>query len=474
MSRDTQPTQSTRTGARVVVAAREADAEPDPTEIRALARAAGHDVVGEITQQRRADPTYGLGRGKAEDLMRRVADLDADLVVYDGELTPGQTFSLGELLPPGTRVIDRTRLVLDLFAEGADSRVAALQVELARLRYEKPRLAEGIAREVADENRFHDEGDKRVLDVERRIEAIERSLEEITDDRAARREQRRENGFDLVAIAGYTNAGKSTLLHRLADELDLEAAAAETGAATDSAADLTATASVADQLFETLETMTRRATIGDRRTLLTDTVGFVDALPHRSVKSFTATLDAVRNADLVLLAVDATDDPEAFTRKLRVSIEAIADTDGPILPVLNKIDEVDAATLQARIETVAEVRASLASDQPAECGGDTEPTGDARTDPVPAADALRDPVPISAIQGSGVELLESAIVDELPTARTTLDLPNTGATQSLLAWAYDHGDVDSVAYDGDRVRVEFAGNPSVVETMERKAAALVD
>ncbi|MFB6234571.1 MAG: GTPase HflX [Halopenitus sp.] len=482
MSRDTQQSQSTRTGTTAVVAARDDAETPDTTEIRGLARAAGHHVVGEVTQQRAADPTYGLGRGKAETLMREVADLDVDVVVYDGELTPGQTFSLGELLPPGTGVIDRTRLVLDLFSEGANSRAAALQVELARLRYEKPRLAEGIARDVADENRFHDEGDKRVLDVERRIEAIERTLAEISDDRAARREQRRDDGFDLVAVAGYTNAGKSTLLHRLADDLSLDSIGADAnvdvasaaGAPSSSHSDIDETVSVADQLFETLETTTRRATIADRRTLLTDTVGFVDALPHRSVKSFTATLDTVRNADVVLLVADATDDLEAFRSKLRVSIEAIGEPSGPVVPVLNKVDQVDVSTLQERVDAVAELRASPGADT-GETVDPSEATGDEETTIAsPAADALREPVPISAIEGDGVEQLEAAVVEALPTARTTLLLPNSGETQSLLAWAYDHGEVEQVAYESDRVRVEFAGNPSVVATAERKASSLTE
>jgi len=489
MSRDEHPTRTTRTGTRVVVAARETDAQPDTTEIRGLARAAGHEVVGEVTQQRAADPTYGLGRGKAEALMRRVADRDADAVVYDGELTPGQTFSLGELLPPGTDVIDRTRLVLDLFAEGASSRVATLQVELARLRYEKPRLAEGIARDVADETRFHDEGDKRVLDVERRIDSIRRELAEISDDRAARREQRRAAGFDLVAIAGYTNAGKSTLLNRLADDLELDSAAGESNATTarptddtdsDTAdgsgvetdagtdPDIESTVTVANRLFETLDTTTRRATVDGRRLLVTDTVGFVDELPHRSVESFAATLDSVRNADVVLLVVDATDDPSAFRRKLRTSLDAIDDPDGAIVPVLNKVDRVERTAIERRAEAVTELRSSPSGDD-----GRGDDGGDRSGTPSRASlGALRDPVPVSAIEGDGVDALTEALVDELPTARTTLNLPNSGATQSVLAWAYDRGDVEAVDYEGDRVRIAFAGAPSVVDALERKATGV--
>jgi len=496
MTRDENRSQLTdprRTEHQAVVAARDADDQPDTTEIRGLARAAGYEVVDAVTQQRAADPTYGLGRGKAEKLMRRVAETDADAVVYDGELTPGQTFSLGELLPPGTDVLDRTRLVLDLFAEGADSRAASLQVELARLTYEKPRLAESIARDVADETRFNDEGDKRVLDVERRIETIERELAEITDDRAARRAQRREEGFDLVALAGYTNAGKSTLLHRLADDLDVGSATAgsapgdpdpgsDAAAAPSSSphADVDATASVANRLFETLDTTTRRATVGGRRLLVTDTVGFIDDLPHRGVESFAATLDSVRNADVVLLAVDVTDEPAAFGRKIRTALDAIASPDGPVVPVLTKVDRADPATVANRTGTVSELRTAEGAgagdpDSDAAVDPDAKPdpdAGDERPVANAARDALREPVPVSAVAGEGVDALEATVRDVLPTERVTLDLPNTGATQSLLAWAYDHGDVEEVAYEGDRVRVAFAGNPSVVETATRKAARI--
>ena len=204
-----------------VVVARAEDERPDTAEIRELAAAAGYAVADELVQRRREDPTYGVGRGKAEELARLVATTDVDAVIYDGSLSPGQTFSLGDLLPVGTAVVDRPRLVFELFADATDSRAADLQLELARLRYELPRLREAVARDP-DGVRLRPEGDGRVADVERRIESAERALDGVVDDRAARRAERRDAGFDLVALAGYTNAGKSTLLHRLADDLSIE------------------------------------------------------------------------------------------------------------------------------------------------------------------------------------------------------------------------------------------------------------
>lgn len=433
-----------------LIAARAADEQPDTTEISALAEAAGYEVVGEVTQRRAEDRTYNLGRGKAEELMRRAAETEPDAVVYDGELTPGQTFSLRELLPDGIDVIDRTRLVLDLFAEGAGSRAATLQVELARLRYLKPRVREEIARDYAAEIRYHNEDDRRVLDLERRIEDLERALEDITEVRSERRATRRNEGFDLVALAGYTNAGKSTLLRRLADDLTVPEPESDHG-------DLDVPAAVEDRLFKTLDTTTRRATVNGRRVLLTDTVGFVEDLPHESVRSFRATIDAARDADAILLVVDASDDPDVLAEKTCVSLDAIDEPRGSLLPVLNKVDLLDDTAVDERCtvvhETVQRWIRSLAQND------DTSESIDASN-----------PVTVSATEATGVDDLRARVYDALPTRETTIDLPNCGGAQALLSWAYDHGDVTDLSYvdGGERFQFDFAARPDVVAEAERK------
>ena len=458
---DTDPAPRDAHGRRAVIAARDRDATPDTTEIRGLAVATGYTVVGEITQRRREDPTYGLGRGAAEDLMRLVAERDADAVIYDGELSPGQTYSLGELLPAGVAVIDRPRLVMERFADAADSRAADRQLELARLRYELPRLREAIARDHTEEVRLRPEGDSRVLDAERRIESAERALDDITDDRAARRTRRREAGFDLVAVAGYTNAGKSRLCRRLADDVDGEIGSRATGPEVSSGRDapseathddLDSTLATGDRLFETLSATTHEATMDGRRTLVTDTVGFVDDLPHDAIRSFRATIDAVREADCVLLVVDASDEPSAIRRALHTSLSAIEGTNGPVVPVLNKVDRVGVAALETVVETFETVVDEL------------------RSDDLPVADSLRPPIPTSARDGTGVGDLTAAVADALPTATATVEAPNSGETESTLSWAYDRGVIADVTYavDGDGVTVELAGRPSVVEEATRR------
>ena len=471
MSRDEKSDDETRDGTdndrhrphrpdagRALIAARDADVRPETDEIRGLARSAGYEVVGEVTQRRREDPTYGLGRGKAEELMRRASIEDVDAVIYDGELSPGQTASLSDLLPDGVEPIDRTRLVLDLFAEGAGSRAAELQVELARLEYLKPRLRELIARDYATDLRYHNEDDRRVLDVERRIDDARRALSEVTEARSERREQRRRAGFDAVTLAGYTNAGKSTLLRRLADDVDgPETDVDGSGTRADGPrthADVDESVSAADRPFETLDVTTRRATLGGRRTLVTDTVGFVDALPHRSVRSFRATIESIRDADAVLLVVDAADDPETVGDRVRTTLSAVEETAGPVVPVLNKVDLLDGRELRARREALADAAADLNADGHA------------------VAEALEPAVPASALTGAGIDAVREALRSALPTEATTLRLPNSGEAQSLLSWAHDSGEVRDVTYAPDGVTVAFAGRPSVVAEAERRAADL--
>lgn len=439
-----------RDGVPALVAARADDERPDTAEITALAAAAGYDVVGTVTQQRREDPTYGLGRGRAEDLMRLAAETGAEAVVYDGSLSPGQTFSLGDLLPRGVAVLDRPRLVLERSADAADSGAAELQLELARLRYELPRLRETVARDTDGDARLRPEGDGPVRDLERRIDAIETDLDGLVDDRAGRRRQRRESGFDLVAVVGYANAGKSRLCRRLADDVDdpesPDGAAGHDGATDDGGSSL----AVGNRLFETVTTTTRRATMDGRPTVVTDTVGFVDGIPHDAIRSFRATLAEARDADCVLLVVDASDEPAALRRKLRASLSAIRDADAPVLPVLNKTDRLDDAALEGRVGAYEAAVDELAAED------------------VPVVGALRAPIAVSGRDGAGLSSLRAAIVDVLPTATATVEAANGGETQAALSWAYDRGVVADVAYAGDAVRVDLAGRPAVVDEARRR------
>jgi GTP-binding protein HflX len=430
-------------GGEAIVATRDADTTPDTTEIRRLCEAAGCDVIGEVTQRRTEDLRYNLGEGKARELADAAAARDAGVVVFDGALTPGQYADLLELLPPGTTLVDRYRLVLDIFVRGAGSVAARTQARLATLRYELPRV-ERIEGESALNRAFFEKGSP-VLDAKRRIGSLEAKLGEITDAAADRRRQRREEGFDLVALAGYTNAGKSTLLRRLADDLAVDSGSDGDDTAGGAHPDLAETATTEDRLFETLETTTRRATLGGRRVLLTDTVGLVGDLPHDLVRSFSATLEEVAAGDVVLAVVDATAEEAVLRRRLETTVGVLAgDASGPVIPVVSKVDCLDGAEREAAVAVVADVLA--------DAGVDT-----------------RDPVCVSALDGDGVDGLREAVLAALPAAEAVFTLPNDGAAQAFVSWLHDRGD-PAVTYGVETVEVHFSGKPAVVAEAERRAA----
>ena len=409
-----------------ILAKRVTAGEPDTTEIRQLTEAAGATVLGEVTQRRVEDTATDLGAGKVQELARLVQETGADTVVVDGELTPQQTVNLED--ETGVRVIDRHRLVLEIFARQARSRRAQLQVELARLRYQLPRV-----RERTDEGALNrrTESGTRYYDLLDRIDELERKLDDLPPvDREF--EQRREQGFDIVAIAGYTNAGKSTLLRRLADDMDLDAETHD---------DIEQSATVGDRLFETLEATTRRATIDGRKTLLTDTVGFLDELPHWLVESFRGTLSAVDAADAVVLVVDAAQPVSEVRRKLDTVRDTFDESHPPVVPVLNKADRVEVDQLADRAAVVEDI--------------------------------VGEPVAISAMEGAGLETLEARIVATLPDIdRAELTVPLTDEGMSTLSWLHDEAVAVDVEYVSNAATARVSARPDTIERARARVESL--
>ncbi|WP_276302399.1 GTPase HflX [Halorussus lipolyticus] len=423
-----------------VVAKRTADEDtPDTEEIRRLAEAGGHEVVAEVTQTRTEDSSLQFGRGKAEELAETVEATGASRVVFDNDLTPTQTVELADLCPDGTEIVDRHRLVLDIFEEQVGSKRAKLQVERAKLAWNLPRIREDTDEQAMNKRT---ESGTRYYDVLDRIDELDRQLADLGDDAEDRRERRCEEGFEFVALAGYTNAGKSTLLHRLADELDYETREADH-------ADLDATAEIEDRLFKTLDTTTRRATIDGRRTLVTDTVGFVSDLPHDLVASFHGTLSETESADCVALVADASDSPPELREKLTTSFDLLDDAEGEVVVVLNKADRLTDADLGEREEVVAEVSAET------------------------SVDLSGDPVAVSAEDGTNLDALRERIGDALAERREVeLALPNDDAAMSVVSWLYDRASVSDVTYRDDEVTVAFTAKESIVEQARGKAESL--
>jgi GTPase len=301
--------------------------EPELGELRELLRTAGVAVVGEMTQRRPApDPDRYLGKGKLEELKQAVKDADANLVACDDELLPRQERNLEQAV--GVPVIDRTAIILDIFADHAHSAEGMLQVELAQLEYNLARmrglwthlerLGAGIGTRGPGESQI--ETDRRLA--RDRIAALKRRLADQHGTRQIMRRERDRAALPTVALAGYTNAGKSTLLNAI------------TGA----------DVGVRDRLFHTLDPTTRSFEISGRTYLLTDTVGFIRKLPHQLVDAFGATLQEALEANLLLHVVDASAPEEDLHEMLRAVdsvLEEIGAGDRTRLLVLNKIDLVD-------------------------------------------------------------------------------------------------------------------------------------
>jgi GTP-binding protein HflX len=423
-----------------IIAKRVEEGDPETAEIRDLVRAAGYEVAGEVTQTRTADPALQMGEGKVEELAALAAEVDADRVVFDNRLGPYQTFNLGKQLPENTEVVDRFRLILDIFGQRAATRKAQLQVELAELRYELPRAEAKTSLANRDERPgfmgLGEYDESREQDIKARISQIRDELENIEKTEQQRRETRRESGFDLVALAGYTNAGKSTLLRQLAEDLDVDENE-------DLHPDLDTTAESENQLFTTLGTTTRRLDMDRRDVLLTDTVGFISDLPHWLVESFKSTLESVYQADLVLLVVDASEELDDIRDKLATCHDTLYErNEAPIVTVFNKIDKVSD-------EELAEKQEALAALAP-------------------------NPIAVSGLERSNLDTLRERIDEELPQReREKLVLPMTEDTMSVVSWVHDHAYVRNVDYGDEEVVIDFEARPTIVERSRAKAGELL-
>ncbi len=306
----------------------DAECENSLAELERLLDTAGGEVAATVIQNRpHPDKATYIGSGKCEEVAELVkADPTITLAVFDNELSPSQIAAVEEIV--GIRVIDRTMLILDIFALHAVTGEGKLQVEIACLRYTAPRLVGkgkmlsrqggGIGSRGPGESKL--ESDRR--HIRRRIEALEAELDELERTRGIKRSQRMRSGLATVAIIGYTNAGKSTLLNRLTDAGIL----------------------AEDKLFATLDPTTRRLTLpGGTEVLLTDTVGFIDRLPTHLVRAFRSTLEELTYCDVILCLTDGSEEAGERTRKRAVTEKLIGELgagDKPILEVYNKTDLV--------------------------------------------------------------------------------------------------------------------------------------
>lgn len=377
--------------------------EESMAELEALLETAGGTCVGMLLQSRPTpDPHSFLGEGKAEELRQAVEATGADMVIFDNDLSPSQIRSLEQIT--GVTVIDRSALILDIFAQRAKTKEGRLQVELAQYQYLLPRLSGmgaslsrqggGIGTRGPGETRL--ETDRR--HIRARISRLQQELKEVRRIRSVQRQRREKNSVPVVALIGYTNAGKSTLLNAL------------TGAGIPAN----------NRLFDTLDTTTRRLRVSDTlEVLLSDTVGFIAKLPHHLVEAFQATLEELQYADLLLHVIDASDpnreDHMAVVEKLAAEL---APQGVPMIEVYNKADLIEPQFI---------------------------PIGENR-------------IAISASSGVGLDKLLSMIDQKLDTGvrRLQLLLPYSAAGE--LDRLHREARVFSAEYENDGIRVDAALN----------------
>src|SRR3984957_7540539 len=394
----------------------EFDADESLAELRTLAESAGATVVGEILQRRdRPDPATLIGAGKLEEIAGAVASANADVVLFDHDLSPSQQRNIEKIVQ--RRVIDRTQLILDIFARHARTREGQLQVELAQLQYMMPRLkghgAEmsqlggGIGTRGPGETKL--ETDRRKI--ARRVRHVEQQLENVRRIRAQQRQRRESTPVATVALVGYTNAGKSTLFNALTKAAVL----------------------ASPRMFATLDPTIRGVDLpSKRKVLLSDTVGFIRSLPHTLVSAFRATLEEVQRASLILHVSDASNRLSAEQdAQVEIVLKELEAEKKPRLRVMNKVDLLDDEVAQGLL-----------------------------------ADSMRPDsttVYVSAVEGTGLERLLARIdtmIEEDPVSRVALRVPQKEG--KILAMLEAKARIYSRAYRGGAVELEADAPESVL------------
>jgi len=401
----------------------EFDAEESLSELHTLAESAGAKVVGEILQRRdRVDPATLIGAGKLEEIAGAAASVHADLLLFDHDLSPSQQRNIEKIV--NRRVIDRTQLILDIFARHARTREGQLQVELAQLKYMLPRLAGrgiemsqlggGIGTRGPGETQL--ETDRRKI--ARRVRHVEEQIDQVRRIRAQQRQRRESAPVATVALVGYTNAGKSTLFNALTQAKVLESS----------------------RMFATLDPTIRGVVLpSKRKVLLSDTVGFIRSLPHTLVSAFRATLEEVQRASLILQVSDASSRLSAEQdAQVEIVLKELEAEKKPRLRVMNKVDLLDPEVAEERMADAAR-------------GGNT--------------------AYVSAVEGTGIgPLLDriDSMIEEDPVSRVQLRIPQKEG--KLLALLEAKARIHARKYKGGAVELEVEAPESVVRKVKQFVA----
>ena len=381
--------------------------------------------MNSLEQTREPDPRYQIGSGKARELAELVADNGVEIAIFDNELKPVQAYNLAKAT--GVETIDRFQLILQIFARRASTSEAKLQIQLAELQYELPRAKERVRlARLSEQPGFMGLGKYEVdlyyENVRQRIHSIRGKLKQKRKRRRLHRARRAELGFPTISLAGYTNAGKSSLFNALAKE----------------------NAPVDSSLFTTLSTTTRIVDLSGRKALLTDTVGFIDRLPLTLIEAFQSTLEETIFSDLILLVVDVSESREEIEKKMFCcldTIRKIGATGIPIVTALNKIDLLSESELQSKQDILKGMATHSA--------------------------------PISALHETNFDLLKQAIADHLENyIKASFSVPVADETMSFLSWLHERADVLSVKYEGEIVTVVFEAIPRFADKIRGRVEKL--
>ncbi len=378
-----------------------------------------------MEQIRERDPSYQIGSGKAKELAELVETQKAEKVIFDNELRPLQAYNLAK--ETGVEVIDRFQLILEIFARRASTTEAKLQIKLANLHYELPRAKERVKlAKMGEQPGFMGLGDYQVdlyyETVKRQIHHLRAKLKNVGGKRSLHRARRLELGYSNISLAGYTNAGKSSLFNMLAEEA----------------------VPVGIGLFTTLSTVTRAISLSNKKVLLTDTVGFIDHLPLTLIKAFHSTLEETIFSDLILLVVDLSEPQEEIERKLTVcldTIQTIGATSVPLVTVLNKIDLLKEDELHHKISSLK----GLAPN----------------------------PVPVSALKGTNLSFLKKEVTSYLTQyVQASFSVPTKSELTSFITWLSSRAEVQSLKYEADGVHVVFESIPWFAEKVRERVIEL--
>jgi len=387
-------------------------------ELRLLSEAAGYTVLKEFHQARHSDSAFCLGRGRAEEIAEEARTYQPIKIIFNNRLKPIQKYNLTKIF--AAEVMDRFQLILEIFTKRAGTVEAKYQIELAKLQYELPMARENVKLARTGElPGFHGLGKYQVdvytLMIKKRISYLKKQLEEISERKSRNRIQRKKEALFSIALSGYTFAGKTTLFNLLAKE----------------------TLPIGTSLFTTVSTTTRSVMISERKVLLSDTVGFIDNLPHLLVESFYSTLDEVALADRVILVLDASEPPAEFSRKLKTCISTLTEIgvfSNSIIPILNKAD------ISQDIDNYVTIVDALLGAKPFK---------------------------ISAKTGEGVSELIDGIKAILPIYQLVrLKVPLSPSSSSLVSWAFDEADVKWIKYDNNSVSLEVSINPPFIANLK--------